>query len=136
MPSASSLKRGMTKSDDLGHCRHEDGFYMQQQAGDDLVSFMLDLGFSEDEVEGCIIELEGFRSIPGTILRRYINRAAASLGENERPAFLKGVFVGFSIRLAAKKDLQEEAVFSEEDRRIDQELERFFVDRQQYSNPR
>jgi len=54
-------------------------------------------GFEEDEVLAAIAELDAYKSIPGTTLRRYVNRVQSSVETDCRPAFLKGVMVGTAI---------------------------------------
>jgi hypothetical protein len=63
----------------------------------DFLTFMRASGFEEDEVLAVISELDAYKSIPGTTLRRYVNRVQSSVETDCRPAFLKGVIVGTAI---------------------------------------
>ncbi len=62
-----------------------------------FLDFMKAAGFEEDEVLAAIAELDAYKSIPGTTLRRYVNRVQSSVETDCRPAFLKGVMVGTAI---------------------------------------
>jgi len=46
-------------------------------------------------------ELEAYRSIPGTTIVRYMNRAIDTLAEEDRAPFLKGIIVGMAVRRVA-----------------------------------
>jgi hypothetical protein len=50
-----------------------------------------------DEVLAVIGELDAYKSIPGTTLRRYVNRVQSSIDTDCRPAFLKGMIVETAI---------------------------------------
>ena len=41
---------------------------------EDLTSFLESLGFSEEELRDVMYELDSCRSVPGTTIRKYINR--------------------------------------------------------------
>lgn len=95
----------------------------------DLGSFMTGYGFTEDELNGIEYELDSLRSIPGTTLRRYLNRVVATVGDGERAAFLKGVYLGVAVRSAAYAANAEDATSGdidiiEEEHRIAEELKR------------
>ena len=66
-------------------------------------------------------ELNAFRSIAGTTLKRYMNRSIETIDEEERHAFLKGIMVGVVLRKAV--DALEEPDLSEEEKRIDREID-------------
>ena len=67
-------------------------------------------------------ELDAYRSVPGTTLKRYINRILASILNEERSAFLKGIMVGVVIREAV--DAWEEPDLTSEEKSIAREIER------------
>ncbi|HEX7514393.1 MAG TPA: hypothetical protein VF393_02180, partial [archaeon] len=79
-------------------------------------------GFSQEELNEVAIELNAYRSIPGTTLRRYLNRVLNSIIEEERPAFLKGIMVGVAIMKAV--DAVEEPDLTDEEKRIECEIEK------------
>ncbi len=89
---------------------------------EDLSKFLESFGFSEDELSSVIDELNSYRSIPGTTIRRYMTRVINGLDYLERPAFLKGIMVGMVVRKAA--DALSEPDLSDEEKRIDQEIEK------------
>jgi len=61
-----------------------------------LNAFLIDLGFSRDELDWAFYELGEYRSIPGTTLRKYLMRALASA--DNRNDFLKGLIAGTALR--------------------------------------
>ncbi|MCK9585746.1 hypothetical protein, partial [Methanothrix soehngenii] len=65
---------------------------------EDLSSFLMDFGFTEDELFAVTYELDSYRSIPGTTVKRYLNRILQNITEEDREAFLKGIMVGVVIR--------------------------------------
>ncbi len=89
---------------------------------DDLSAFLEDFGFSPEEVMGVTDELNSFRSIAGTTLKRYMNRIIETIENEERSAFLKGIMVGMVIRKAV--DELGEPDLTEEERRINYEIDR------------
>lgn len=89
---------------------------------EDLSTFLEGFGFVEEELRMVQYELNVCKSGPGTTLKRYMNRVLATIGEEERSAFLKGIMVGVAIRRAV--DALEEPDLTEEERRIDREIER------------
>lgn len=89
---------------------------------DDLISFLQGFGFSEDELNAVMDELNSYRSIPGTTVSRFMNRVANTIKEEDRPAFLKGIMVGLEIKKAV--DALSEQDLSDEELRIDREIER------------
>ena len=89
---------------------------------DDLLNFLEGFGFSEELLSEVIDLLEVCKSGPGTTLNRYMNRVIATIGEEDKPAFLKGVMVGVAIRRAA--NAFEEPELTDEEKRIDREIER------------
>jgi hypothetical protein len=88
---------------------------------EDLSTFLMRFGFSEDELSIVMDELNSRRSIPGTTIERYLNRILDTIVEEARPAFLKGIMVGVAIKNAI--DALEECDLSEEEKRIDHEIE-------------
>lgn len=94
---------------------------------EDLAAFLEALGFSRDELGVVLDELNAFRSIAGTTLKRYMNRVIETIGEEERHAFLKGLMVGVVIRKAV--DALEEPDLTEEEKRIDREIENLEMSR-------
>ncbi len=79
---------------------------------EDLSDFLKGYGFTEEELNCVLDDLNSFRTIPGTTIGRYINRIIDTIEEEDRCAFLKGVLIGIAIRKAedvlAEKDLIEE----------------------------
>ncbi len=63
----------------------------------DLEDLLLGLGFTKDEILRTADELDAYRSVPGTTLRKYINRTLEAVEEDKRIAFLKGLMVGTAI---------------------------------------
>jgi hypothetical protein len=88
---------------------------------EDLAAFLEAFGFSRDEFGVVLDELNAFRSIAGTTLKRYMNRVIETIDEEERHAFLKGLMVGVVIRKAV--DALEEPDPTEEEKRIDREID-------------
>ncbi len=72
-------------------------------------------------------ETESFRSIPGTTLRRYMNRIISSIDKEDRPALLKGIILGVAIRKAVESI--EERPMTPEEEEIDLEIERLGLGR-------
>lgn len=96
---------------------------------EDLSSFLKGYGFTEDELFTANYELNSFRSIPGTTVKRYLNRVLQTINEDERMAFLKGIMVGVAIKNAA--DSLNEPDLSEEELRLAREIEKlqgFYAD--------
>ena len=89
---------------------------------DDLASFLEDFGFSPEELRDVSDELNSFRSIAGTTLKRYMNRVIETIEKEERRSFLKGIMVGVVIRKAV--DELGEPDLTEEERRINYEIDR------------
>jgi hypothetical protein len=89
---------------------------------EDLASFLEGFGFSQEELRDVMYELDTGRSIPGTTLRRYINRILDSILDDERHAFLKGIMVGVAIRKVV--DAWEEPDLTSEEKNIAREIER------------
>jgi len=89
---------------------------------EDLSSFLMDFGFTEDELFAVTYELDSYRSIPGTTVKRYLNRILQNITEEDREAFLKGIMVGVVIRKAA--DSMVEPELTEEEMRVAKEIER------------
>ncbi len=63
---------------------------------DDLLIFLIGLGFSKDEIDKVSYELDEYRSIPGTTPKKYLKRALASA--DNRMDFLKGLIAGIELR--------------------------------------
>jgi hypothetical protein len=89
---------------------------------EDLFSFLQSYGFSPEELDLAFYETQSFRSIPGTTLRRYMNRIIGSIEKEDRPALLKGIILGVAIRKAAES--VEEPPLTQEEKQIDMEIER------------
>lgn len=89
---------------------------------EDLSTFLKGFGFSEELLMEVIELLDVCKSGPGTTLKRYMNRVIATIGDEDYPAFLKGIMVGVAIRRAA--DALEEPDLTDEERRIESEIER------------
>jgi hypothetical protein len=90
--------------------------------GDDLKAFLQGYGFSEEELDCVLYELESFRTIPGTTIARYLKRIISTIEDEERPAFLKGIMAGVAIRRVA--DALAEPDLTEEEKIIDREIEK------------
>lgn len=88
----------------------------------DLSAFLQSFGFSEEELNSVLDELNAYRSIPGTTIGRYMNRITSTIEEEDRPAFLKGIMMGVVIRKAV--DASEELDLTEEGKRIAREIEK------------
>lgn len=93
----------------------------------DLFSFLHSFGFSEDELNDAFYLTDSFRSIPGTTLRRYMNRTVGSIEVEGRPAFLKGIILGLAIRQAV--EALQEPPETDEEKQIDSEIERLRLGR-------
>jgi len=52
---------------------------------EDLSTFLMGYGFTEDELFAVTYELNSFRSIPGTTVKRYLSRVLQTI--NEDPIF-------------------------------------------------
>ncbi len=88
---------------------------------DDITVFLKGFGFTDDEMNSVADELNEYRSIPGTTIKRYLNRIIGSLDEMDRLPFLKGIMVGMTIR--AINDAIEEIDLTEEEKSIDRQIE-------------
>jgi hypothetical protein len=89
---------------------------------EDLSAFLERFGIAREEFNEVAIELNAYRSIPGTTLKRYLNRVLNSIVEEERPAFLKGIMVGLAVRKAV--DAVEEPDLTDEEKKIAFEIEK------------
>ena len=87
---------------------------------EDLFSFLHSYGFSPEELDSAFYETQSFRSIPGTTLRRYMNRIIGSIKKEDRSALLKGIILGVAIRGAAESI---EPPLTPEEEQIDREIE-------------
>ena len=94
---------------------------------EDLFSFLHSYGFSPEELDSAFYETQSFRSIPGTTLRRYMNRIIGGLEKEDRPAFLKGIILGVAIRKTAES--VEEPALTQEEKLIDLEIEKLGLGR-------
>lgn len=94
---------------------------------EDLTAFLDDFGFAQDEQRVVLDELNAFRSIAGTTLKRYMNRVIETIDQEERHAFLKGIMIGIVIRKAV--DALEEPDLTEEEKRIDHEIDNLKMSR-------
>jgi hypothetical protein len=93
----------------------------------DLEAFLEEFGFSHEEQIVVKYELDEFRSIPGTTLRRYMNRIIETIRDEERSAFLKGIILGVAIRKFV--ELSNEIDISEEEKQIDLEINKLMLNR-------
>jgi len=50
---------------------------------EDLSEFLKCYGFTEEELNCVLYELNSFRTIPGTTIRRYMNRIINTIGREE-----------------------------------------------------
>jgi hypothetical protein len=89
---------------------------------EDLSAFLQSFGFTEEELDSVLDELNSFRTIPGTTIGRYINRIISTVEGEDRPAFLKGILVGVVIRRAV--DSLSEPDWSDEEKHISGEIEK------------
>lgn len=89
---------------------------------EDLSAYLQSFGFSEEELNCVMDELNSFRSIPGTTIERYMNRVINTIEKEDRHAFLKGILVGVVIRKAV--DALTEPDLTEEELRINREIEK------------
>ena len=96
--------------------------FAMRNVDEDLFSFLQSYGFSPEELDLAFYETESFRSIPGTTLRRYMNRIISSIERDDRPALLKGIILGVAIR-GAVESIDERPLTLEEEQ-IDLEIER------------
>ena len=104
----------------------EDDLLSMRVDDEGLSPFLESFGFTIDELRDVRDELDAYRSLPGTTLRRYMNRVIDSILDEERFAFLKGILVGVAIRKAA--DFWEEPDLTSEEKRIACEIERLGLD--------
>lgn len=88
---------------------------------DDISAFMKDFGFTDEELNSATYELNEYRSIPGTTIKRYLNRVISALDEMDRLPFLKGIMLGVAIRTVI--DAIEETDLTEEEKSIDRQIE-------------
>ncbi len=86
----------------------------------DFLNFMKAAGIEEEELLAVIAELDAYKSIPGTTLRRYLNRVLSSVETDCRLAFLKGMIVGTAIceNLAVEEGDLEGRIDAEVKRRL------------------
>lgn len=88
---------------------------------DDISAFLKDFGFIDEELNSATDELNEYRSIPGTTIKRYFNRVINALDEMDRLPFLKGIMLGVAMR--AVIDAIEETDLTEEEKSIDKQIE-------------
>jgi hypothetical protein len=89
---------------------------------EDLSAYLQTFGFSEEEMNCVMDELNSFRSIPGTTIERYMNRVINTIEGEDRHTFLKGILVGVVIRKTV--DALTEVDLTEEGMRINREIEK------------
>jgi len=94
---------------------------------DGLAELLHRFGFTEDEVSQVVDELNSFRAIPGTTVERYVNRIINTLDDEDRPAFLKGIMAGLTIRIA--DEALYEPYYAKDEMKIDMELQRLRFER-------
>jgi hypothetical protein len=51
---------------------------------EDLLAFLQGFGFSEEELNCVLDELNAYRTIPGTTIGRYMNRITSTIEEEDR----------------------------------------------------
>ena len=66
----------------------------------DLLALLRTFGFTEEELNRVLDELNSFRTIPGTTVARYMKRIISTIEDEDRSAFLKGIMAGLVIRKA------------------------------------
>jgi len=88
---------------------------------DDISAFLNGFGFTDEELNFVTDELNAYRSIPGTTIKRYLNRVISALDEMDRLPFLKGVMMGVAIKAVA--DAIDEPDLTEEEKSIDRQIE-------------
>jgi hypothetical protein len=84
----------------------------------DFLTFIKAAGFEVDELLLVTDELDAYKSIPGTTLRRYVNRVQSSVEVDCRLAFLKGVIVGTAIHESLENPDLEKQINAEVNRRL------------------
>lgn len=105
----------------------KDNLQSMSEDYEDLMAFLEGFGFPQDEQRVVSDELNAFRSIAGTTLKRYMNRVIETIDEEEHHAFLKGIMVGIVIRKAV--DALEEPDLTEEEKSIDREIDNLKMSR-------
>lgn len=124
-----SVRRSQKKGNDRDESQdgnqemyHDDKYEANRY---DFLTFMRAAGFEEDELLAVICELDAYKSIPGTTLRRYVNRVQSSVETDCRLAFLKGVIVGTAIceNLVAEEGDLDVRIDAEVKRRLQQILD-------------
>jgi len=89
---------------------------------EDLSALLQSFGFSEEELNYVLDEVDSFRTIPGTTVARYLKRIICTIEDDDRTAFLKGIMAGLAIKKAA--DALSEPNLTEEEKRISDEIEK------------
>jgi len=84
------------------------------KGGLELEAMLRDIGFTQEEIDSAFYELDRYREIPGTTLQKYLRRILSAVGEEERPALLKGILAGTAIRQAVERAVQEDLEIREE----------------------
>lgn len=102
---------------------------------EDFQTFLRKAGFEGDEVLDVVYELQSYRTIPGTTLRKYINRVLATIEEEQRRAFLKGIIVGTALHKHMETLDLEEHINSEVARRLKEILSELNPDQKNEPKP-
>ena len=102
---------------------------MSHDEYEDFQTFLRKAGFEGDEVLDVVYELGSYRTIPGTTLKKYINRVLATIEEEQRSAFLKGVIVGTALHRHMETHDLEEHINSEVAHRLKEILSELNLDR-------
>jgi hypothetical protein len=89
---------------------------------EDLSALLQAFGFSEEELNYVLDEVDSFRTIPGTTVARYLKRIICTIEDDDRTAFLKGIMAGLAIKKAA--DALSEPNLTEEEKRFSDEIKK------------
>ncbi len=84
----------------------------------DMETFLLSAGFAQEEILDAVDELNAYRTIPGTTLKKYLNRVLATIEEDHRPAFLRGIVVGTALHKHLESDQLDDYINAEVARRL------------------
>lgn len=108
---------------------------VRQDEGYDFQTFLYRAGFEEEEMLLVMDELNAYRSIPGTTLRRYMNRVLDSVEDGHRTDFLKGVVIGTAIHDNLENYDLERHINAEVARRLNEILADLEMDSHQTGKP-
>ena len=108
---------------------------VRQDEGYDFQTFLYRAGFGEEEMLLVMDELNAYRSIPGTTLKRYMNRVLDSVEDGHRTDFLKGVVIGTAIHDNLENYDLERHINAEVARRLNEILADLEMDSHQTGTP-